>query len=150
MLQLIFESVFIGVYCLALYYILTFIISKKNWVGILFILGFLKHFLSYFLGFQSYFCNYGLACQTGIIEPTKIADGKHLVIESLWEGLAFIIIGIVFLVVRNPAVNHKRNQQCLFHFNLITVFLLGFTVHILAEIGGIHQNFCAKHCKTRF
>ena len=60
-MNFILEAVCVGLYSAVLFNLLFFFI--KNEYILLFTLGFLKHFLSYYLHIQTFFCNHGYACK---------------------------------------------------------------------------------------
>jgi len=106
----------------------------------------MKHFLGYVLGIQSYYCNYGYACNA-VKEREEEIDSKqtaknkvayttsyHLIIECIIEGIAYIVIGTII----NTLITHK----------ILVVFFTGFILHILSEILGIHTYFCENRCYT--
>jgi len=88
----IIESLFVGVYCGILYEIMV------NFIGdyqvLLFVLGFIKHYLGYESGLHGMFCKFGYACQRVENSYNKIAqiDKKTLILESLAEGFAFLFL----------------------------------------------------------
>jgi len=117
--KLFIESFIIGLY--------SFIISLffkdfslQNVFIIGFIIGFIKHFLSGSLGIHNYYCktNFNIIGDY----PCNL-----LIFESILEGIVFILL---FLLL-------KPNNM----------FIIGFTLHILCEIIGIHKYFCLFHRK---
>ena len=132
-MNLIFEAMFVGLYSGVLFNILFFLI--KNEYILLFILGFLKHFLSYYIGIQTFYCNHGYACKKLSHNDTKyVATNTTLFIESLLEGLWFLTAGaIVFKLVGKLKP-------------FIVIFLIGFFTHLLSEKMEIHKYFCKHNC----
>ncbi len=105
--KLFIESLIIGLY--------SFIISlffKDFSLQNVFIIGFIKHFLSGSLGVHNYYCktNFNIIGDY----PCNL-----LIFESILEGIVFILL---FLLL-------KPNNM----------FIIGFTLHILCEITGIHK-----------
>jgi len=133
-MKLIFESIFVGLYSAMLFNLLFFVI--KNEYILLFTLGFLKHFLSYYLGIQTFFCNHGYACKKlSHSDNTYIATNNNLFIESLLEGLWFLTIGsIVFSSIGKVKP-------------FIVMFFIGFFTHLLCEKIKIHKYFCRYNCQ---
>ena len=133
MINFILESIFVGLYSAILFNILFFVI--KNEYVLLFTLGFLKHFLSYYIGIQTFFCNYGYACKKiSHTNSAYIATNKNLFIESLLEGLWFLTIGSFifgFIGKLKP---------------FIVMFFIGFFTHLLCEKIKIHKYFCLHNC----
>lgn len=105
----IIEAVIITIYT----YFLNFIIIKLNYSKIikLFILGFIKHFL---FGIAKIHQNY---CKSKYNLNTK---SKTLLLESIIEGILFIILGNF---IDEPA-------------------LIAFILHILFELLGFHKLYC--------
>ena len=132
-LYILLESLVVGLFCVFLYGGLQWI---KSFLLLLFVLGFLKHTLGYVSGLESLFCNYGQACKA--IHPSsqnplmKEAHTEILFLESVIEGLVFVMIGLLFYPVTSK---------------VYIVFLIGFFLHLIAEIGGIHTEFCEKNCR---
>ena len=126
LIESILESFIVGLYVLLLYKFLI-LFNIKNLYVFLFILGFLKHFIGYLFYIQSYYCKYGNACKKYNFNKKK---KDFIIVESILEGLLFIAFGQLFL---------------LFNKN-ISFFLLGFLLHLLFEITGIHDLFCSKRC----
>jgi len=117
--HLIAESIFVGIYCVFLFTILSY--AKIHTVSLFFfILGFFKHFLGFFLGLQSVYCN----C-------TILPNYSILFGESILEGFAFLILYQIF---------HRLFPK------IWVAFTIGFILHILAEIFGLHKWFCEKSC----
>lgn len=133
-MNFILEALFVGLYSAVLFRILFFLI--KNEYILLFTLGFLKHFLSYYAGIQTFYCNYGYACKKithdGVSRYT--ATNNTLFIESLLEGLWFLTIGtIIFSSIRKIKP-------------FIVIFMIGFFTHFLSEKMQIHKYFCKHNC----
>ncbi len=123
MIRLFTEAVFIGFLNILIYYLFFFI---DNMVIQLFTVGFIKHFISYFIGIQDYYCKIykGDGYKS---KPTNI------IVECLLEGLLFIYVGLLLLKI-------IENRYLLF-------FLLGFFIHIISEFYGIHSLFLIYNCK---
>jgi len=133
-MNFILEALFVGLYSAVLFNILFFFI--KNEYSLLFTLGFLKHYLSYYLGIQTFFCNHGYACKKiSHSDNTYIARNNNLFIESLLEGLWFLTIGSI---VFNS--NGKVKP-------FIVMFFIGFFTHLLCEKIKIHKYFCIHNCQ---
>jgi len=130
---LFLESMFVGLYSAILFNILFYVI--KNEYALLFTLGFLKHYLSYYVGIQTFFCNHGYACKKlSHSNNTYIATNSNLFIESLLEGLWFLTIGsIVFSSIGKVKP-------------FIVMFFIGFFTHLLCEKIKIHKYFCRHNC----
>ena len=122
----LFESFFVGLYCVALYSIGS--IYPIHYILLLFITGFVKHYLGYFI-LHDYYCKYGEACAQLYNERT---ENKYILVESLLEGVIFVIIGfILFKWVSN---------------RIYAIFILGFILHAINEMIGLHTYFCENRC----
>jgi len=128
---IIYESLFVGLYCLILYIIFKNLNINLNIYYFLFIFGFFKHYLSYYLGIHDYYCNNGYACKN---KSKKIADTKYLISDSILEGILFIIIGYYIL-------------YC-FANRYLGFFIIGIFLHLFAELFFIHNYFCKYRCIT--
>jgi hypothetical protein len=128
---IIFESLFVGLYCLFLYAILRNL--NLNKYCFLFIFGFLKHYLSYYFGIHNYYCNNGYACNNCNCDNSKkISDTKYLLFDSILEGFLFIVVGHYIL-------NCFANRYLGF-------FVIGIFLHLFAELFYIHNFFCKYRC----
>jgi len=123
--KLLGESLFVGVYCCLIYFFVSFAVSS-NFALLLFVVGFLKHFLGYYLKIQDFYC---ATCVKG----SKSYTTKQILLgESILEGVVFIILGFLLGVfIENRGV---------------LMFLLGFLLHMIAEFTGVHKYFCKNRC----
>jgi hypothetical protein len=128
-MHFIFESLLVGIYVAILNEILVNFID--NYFVLLFVLGFLKHYLGYEFSFHTFFCNYGYACQR-VDSQHMVAriDMKTLLLECFMEGGVFIILGYFLLLVSK--------------YRLLIAFFIGIISHNGAELFGIHKNFCNR------
>lgn len=123
---LILEALFVGFYCLLLYTIISPVLSHyRLW----FIIGFIKHFMAFYIGLHDYYCNNGDACHD---KGNKKALDTYIILDSVLEGIFFIIIGSSFI----PLFTNKY----------VATFFAGFVIHILAELSGLHKYFCKYRC----
>jgi len=125
-MNLIIEAIFIGFYasCFAI------IPMKINLYLYLFIIGFLKHFLAYYLKIQDYYC---------FIKQQKKANKNYYIIKDcIYEGICFIVLGNIIIKLFNL-------QDNLF----LALFLLGFSFHIIAEYIGLHNFFLKYRCEYK-
>ena len=123
-IMLVAESVFVGIYCLLLYLIIV-PVNYYTW----FVLGFIKHYLSYQVGIQDEYCRHSYACGLRNVH----ASDRYLILDSLLEGVVFMIIGII--------VNNTDDK-------LVSVATLGMTTHLLFEFIGAHHYFCQTRCSN--
>ena len=107
--NLIGEATIVGIYS-------TFLFSIFHPLPIFWI-GFLKHFLGYFLGLQSLYCNHHGKKESFIT--------KYFIFECICEGVCFNILFYIFM----------------------NSFITGFTFHLLSEYTGIHKVFIKYRCK---
>lgn len=139
----ILEAVLVGIYTVFLYLLLSSVLSD-NYKWFLFILGFLKHLSGDLLQIDTYYCNKGDACSNNKENNNKnnkkirISDRSNIIllIECIGEGIFFYLFGFLFYFISSYFINHK----------IITTFLIGFCLHILFEIVGIHSLFCKYRC----
>jgi hypothetical protein len=136
---LFLEALFVGLYSAFIFNILFFVI--KNEYILLFTLGFIKHFISYYIGIQTFFCNHGYECKKllnnsiGMNKIRYVATNNNLFIESLLEGLWFLLTGaVVFSVIG------KMKPY-------IVMFIIGFFTHLIVEKFEIHKYFCKHNCQ---
>lgn len=125
-MRLLLEAIFIGFFNIFIYYP-VFNLLVDNLVIQLFIVGFIKHFISYFIGIQDYYCKIYKRDNSYLSEPSNI------IIECLFEGLFYIYFGLLLSKI-------IKNKYLLF-------FLLGFFIHNIAEFYGIHDLFIIYNCK---
>jgi hypothetical protein len=121
----IIESFIVGIYCMIIYLILINFIENYNLL--LFILGFIKHIMGYYLGLHKLYCNYGFACNTFELKTINTSF-IQIFIESILEGFVFYLIGSLF-----------------FENKLINIFCIGIFLHLISETFGLHTFFC-KRC----
>ena len=135
------EIFFVGFYCSVLAFLL--LLGMNISLPFFFILGFAKHYLGYLLGIHNVYCNQGRACvKINSTNKQKYkAPNKHLFLESILEGIWFLIIGGLFIMFIGDK-KHKKNTLLFFVF----IFLAGGFTHLLAEFVGIHTYFCENNC----
>jgi len=133
-MHFLIESVFVGIYT-AIVYLFISIFQIENVYLLLFNVGFHKHFLAYYLNLQSYYCNHGFACK-GNKEKSSDTTIVNLTIESIIEGLLFVALGSVLFMI----IYLRKNST-------VSCFLIGFILHSLFELIGIHKRFCIERCK---
>ena len=126
------EGIIVGFYSVIIYILVSNIFIFNKYI-ILFIVGFFKHLFGYYTNLYTYYCNNGNACKNNIIHTTAHIKTYELLIESLFEGLLFLFLGSILFY-------SKLNINIIY-------FLIGFILHIIFEILGIHTIFCKKKCK---
>jgi len=128
----ILEAILVGIYTIIIYLTCTFLHFKNSYI-LLFLVGFNKHLFGYIINLHSYYCKHGFACTNKTIyKTTKLT----IVVESFFEGLLFVVLGSVLLF----SAFLQKNKMSMF-------FLLGFILHVLFELLGIHSRFCEERCK---
>jgi hypothetical protein len=114
-MNLLQESFCIGIYSIIIFWILK--PGIKNTFILLFATGFVKHFLGWVSGIHAYYCKY-----------SKKNEGKsviNIIIESIGEGFLFLFIG-----------------SLLGGISYLNIFIIGFCLHILFDMTGLHKQFC--------
>lgn len=113
------EAIFVGTYCVVIFFALTQVLPIKNSLLFLFTFGFVKHFMGHLFQIHDYYCK----CKGTI--------GPRLLLESVGEGILFMAIGqIPFFNITSP----------------LSFFCAGFSLHIVFEWLGLHRLFCEKRC----
>jgi len=123
MIITIIEGSIVGVYCT----IILFFVKMLIKTGDIFLVGFLKHLLGHILKIQQYFCYFHYK----VIISEELS--WNIIFQSLLEGTIFLLIGKILLL-------RIKNKY-------IVVFIIGFILHILSEILGIHKRFCLSNDK---
>lgn len=141
-MKYLWEAFAVALYSGILYNIITELFSAAlsimhepiDFLVLLFIVGFFKHSLGFFLRIHSAFCNYGDACQRSVQDAEYIATSGYarLFYESFLEGLVFMIAGYLLSMFTKD--------------RLVIVVFVGFSLHLGAEYMGIHKYFCRKRC----
>ena len=116
----IFEALFIGFYT----FILFNLIKINNIYLHIFILGFIKHILGYYLGLHNFYCMFKCIKNYVIYKNNKFL----LLFDSILEGILFLF-SLLF-----------------FNYNAKSYFIFGFIIHIIFELFNYHKLFC----KIRF
>ena len=123
-MNLLIEQLIVGLFTSLIYLLLFFM--KFNY---LFLVGFFKHLLGYYVGLQDVYCNKHKPGSTAKITFLE------LLFESILEGLLFVFFGFIL-------IKFNVNQN-------IIPFILGFTIHIISEFIGIHYIFIENRCKDK-
>ena len=126
----IIEAILVGLYTCLIYILFSPFI--KNFIVLLLVVGFFKHFLSSSLGIHTWYCNNGEACLKVLSQDQNYsANTLYLIRESFYESLAFLTMGLIF----SPIIG-----------NMYLFFMIGVLLHIIAETLLIHKSFCKKTC----
>ena len=125
----VLEALFIGVYCSALYFVLSQFVTQYS--ILLFCVGILKH-----ITLRTWYCKFGSACVRQIKKrfPVETSEELTLLFEFLVEGFVFLLGGYGLT---------KFFRQFTKTF---VVFLTGFLLHLLGEVFEIHRRFCEERC----
>ena len=124
-MNLLVEQLIVGLFTSLIYLLLFFMRFKYS--ILLFLIGFFKHLLGYYVGLQDIYCEHHKPGSTARIKLSE------LLFESVLEGLLFLIFGFIL-------IKFNVNQN-------IVPFILGFTIHIISEFIGIHYIFIENRCK---
>ena len=123
----VLEAIFIGIFSLFLYFSLITIykpIKDIPFLVLLFILGFIKHLFGYIVGLETAYCKKYKSPSANAVFPTLF--------DNLLEGIFFIILGSCLSIL----IKKKY----------IIIFLIGFLLHIISELAGLHNYFINKKC----
>jgi len=137
-MRYLLEAFFVGIYSVIIYFIVSFFIS--SFALSLLIVGFLKHYLGYYIGIHTLYCKYGEKCMNIHNNNTNYISNNNFIhyfsfIELLFYFILGYIIAIFFFWIKNPTIK-----------NIIIFFFVGFTLHILSEKYLIHNIFCSVNC----
>ena len=134
-MNVLFEGIFVGFYSLLIYLIVVLFKLDVSIYIIFFKVGFIKHFISYFIGLYSLYCQVGNACIKDNKKNKKSVFPGFLTLfkESILEGFFFLLIGglLLFFICKKEYV----------------IFLIGFLIHIFSELLGVHKDFCKIRCR---
>jgi hypothetical protein len=155
MMILFLESIFVGVFTLlvSIPFLEYFSWIKSSFYHkclLLFCIGFTKHFFGYVLGIQTAYCQWRhVYKQNECIKKNSFVDAKNQnntnkiikqvkkkVKEGLWEGVVFLIFGVLFMFC--------------FSSTYFMFFILGVVLHLLFEYLGYHTAFCCTSCLDNF
>jgi hypothetical protein len=128
------ETILVACYTVILHLCLS-VVFKSSSLPYIFVLGFLKHFLGYYLlKYSKLYCQYGESCKNILDEDEEyyVNDNDNLVYECILEGFLFIILFILLGTI--------------FKNTILIVFLIPTILHICAEYLGIHSRYCQLHC----
>ena len=114
--SVIYEAILVGIYTEIIFRIITVVLQNAT-IPTLFIVGFLKHFLGYYLQLQSSFCKY-------------YGKGRAIITDNFINEC--IIEGVVFTLI---------------YLLLPSAFISGFLLHIISEYTGIHNLFIKYRCR---
>jgi hypothetical protein len=129
----IFEAIFIGFYNCIIYYIISVLNIDLDLYLELLLIGFFKHLIGYYSGIHQYYCNNN---EYNTKNKSYINKNKDIIIESCMEAIGFLFIGIIVNV-------YIDNKYYLY-------FIIGFTIHILAELLGYHKYYIKNYCLIEY
>jgi len=127
------EAVVVGVYSLICFILVGNLELGYSWT--LLLTGFIKHFLGYYLGIHREYC------KKYSVEFTNTFS--MVFVESLGEALLYLITGNLILntgILNGGIMDSKE----------VIAFLIGFVLHIIFELLGLHPLFCNKLLKDLF
>lgn len=125
-LQILLESLLVGIYSMLLSIIVIQLFNFPLVLNI-FIIGFLKHFISGIVGLHHYYCSMYNICDK--------FDSDYLILESIGEGFLFLITYFIL-------------SKFIGQRGYTTFFMIGILLHITFEQLNVHSLFCKTHCKT--
>jgi hypothetical protein len=125
------EAVVVGVYSLICFILVGNL--ELGYSGTLLLTGFIKHFLGYYLGIHREYC------KKYSVEFTNTFS--MVFVESLGEALLYLITG-------NLLINTGILNTGILNGGI--AFLIGFILHIIFELLGLHPLFCNKLLKDLF
>ena len=133
-MHFLLEAIFVGIYTSIIYVVFHLLFPLIKNESKFFCVGFAKHLLGNYLGLHTYYCNNGYSCKH---KKHTTANTTHynIIIESIAEGILFIVLGRMLST-------HKAISP------LILFFLIGFILHTICELFGIHNIFCHERCIT--
>jgi hypothetical protein len=124
----VLEALVVGIYASALCVVLASFI--RNAFVLAFMLGFIKHFLGFFV-FSPYYCNKD---NSYTVQSKEGQFSSELILQSILEGC-------VALVVLVPLFRRLDEPQ-----RLVWVFIIGFCAHLLVEWSGSHTQYVEQTC----
>lgn len=141
------ESTIVGIYTTVLTFVIAFIPSffipstHKNvlhFIFFFFTLGFIKHFLGFYLGLQSFYCNYGIECSKKD-DNNNLEARRPSFFENLLEGIVFVLFGLIFKNIFSMLLKYGNNIY-------LISFFTGFFLHFISDMVGVHAFFCKYYC----
>lgn len=114
----IYEAIIVGIYFEILFRIVTGIVKNTS-VFTLFVVGFLKHFLGYYLQLQSAYCYFH--------GKGKAHITYNFINECILEGFVFTIL----------------------YSLLPNAFIIGIFLHLISEYIGIHKVYIKYRCQRQ-
>ena len=128
----LFEALFVGFYNILLYLIFSQVISNSYFL--LFVIGFMKHYLGYWLSLHTYYCNYGNACKNVNKKYTFYSASNNIIFNSLQESILFLLLGTLLTTFIQSKI--------------VLYFFIGFILHMCFELLHLHEQFCIEKCNS--
>lgn len=125
-LQILLESLLVGIYSMLLSIIVIQLFNFPLVLNI-FIIGFLKHYISGIVGLHHYYCSMYNICDK------FDSDYLILILESIGEGFLFLMTYFIL----SKLVGQR---------GYTTFFMIGILLHITFEQLNGHSLFCKSHC----
>lgn len=137
-MRYLLESFLVGIYSIIVYLIVSCFISSFTLT--LLIVGFIKHYLGYYIGIHTFYCKYGEKCLKLHNNNTNyISNNNYIFYFSLLDLLFYFLFGyffsILFFWIKNVNIKY-----------IIIFFCIGFFLHIFSEKYLIHNLFCSINC----
>jgi len=140
-MRYLLESVLVGIYSVIIYLFIQYFIS--SFTLSLLIVGFVKHYLGYYIGIHTLYCNYGDRCLKLHNNNTNyISNNNFIYYYSFFDAFLYFILGYIFSILLFWYHNIKIKH-------IIIIFLIGLVIHILSEKLFIHYFFCITNCNKQ-
>ena len=140
-MRYLLESVLVGIYSVIIYLFIQYFIS--SFTLSLLIVGFVKHYLGYYIGIHTLYCNYGDSCLKLHNNNTNyISNHNFIYYYSFFDAFLYFIFGYIFSILLFWYHNIKIKH-------IIIIFLIGLLIHILSEKLFIHYFFCITNCNKQ-
>lgn len=150
----VFESLIIGVFCVAVYAWIIYFMPIEKYLKksgiftkivilafVLFLFGFEKHVIEFYGFVWAGYCKTREKCYTPTLSTTTMSIqlakdyftyAKNVYVDAFWEGVLFTCIGLPFALTINNGY--------------VVAFLTGVLSHILAEWLGFNADICKTNC----
>jgi hypothetical protein len=137
-MRYLFESILVGIYSVIIYLFIQYFIS--SFTLSLLIVGFLKHYLGYYIGIHNLYCNYGdSSLKLHNNNTNYISNNNFIYYYSFFDAFLYLIFGYIFSILLFWYHNIKIKH-------IIIFFFIGIFIHILYEKLFIHYLFFMTNC----
>jgi hypothetical protein len=149
----ILSAIATGIYAIIIFIIVSKFIVKPitsqqrfnifSLIFLLYMFGFIKHQIGYYLTIESNYCKQTSICENLIKHPEltfieRVKSGVGFLgnvwLENVGEGITFVLVGLpAFLLIENK---------------IFAAFLTGIFAQIISEYSGFHAYFCRTSCNV--